>query len=161
MRKIYHFILVIFPIILAVLSNLPQNHDDKIIVLLINYKLEISIFVALVVLILQFYFCFFRNEDTVIKIWSRNFLRFIAKEELGGGEYQTRISILRPQKGWRFIIKYLYFILFINFINNFKNGDWKKLIKNIPIHLCSDYLTIYTRYSYPKEDKSYTHFRIY
>lgn len=71
-----------------------------------DYKVEISIVCFVCIILLEFYeWCF--AEDHTIRNWTKKFLRFIAKEKLGGAEYNTRISILRPQKGWRFILKYI------------------------------------------------------
>ena len=160
MKKLKYCILVIGPSILAFLSNLPANSENNFICKLIEYKLVVSLIITGLILFVQICELIFTKEERVIRAWTKRFLRFIAKEQLGGGEYHTRISILRPQKGWQFIIQYLYFVFIKNFIKNFKNGTWKKSIRNIPIHLCSKYLTIYARYSYPNEEKSYTHFRI-
>ena len=160
MKKLKNWILVIGPSIMAFLSNLPIESTKPFIAKLIQYKLCVSIFITLLILLIQFYELIFSKEERVIKAWTKRFLRFIAKEQLGGGEYHTRISILRPEKGWKFILKYLYFVFVKNFINNFKDRTWGKYIRNIPIHLFSDYLTLYARYSYPNEEKSYTHFKI-
>ena len=160
MKKLKYCILVIGPSILAFISNLPSNSANIFISKLIEYRFIISIIITGLILVVQIWQLIFTKEEKVIKAWTKHFLRFIAKEELGGGEYYTRISILRPEKGWKFITKYLYFVFIKNFINNFKNHTWRKHIRNIPIHLFSDYLTIYARYSYPNEEMSYTHFRI-
>lgn len=152
--------MVIGPSILAFLSNLPSYSGNNLISKLIDYKLSVSLTITGLILFVQIYEFIFTKEEKVIREWTKEFLRFIAKEQLGGGEYHTRISIFRPQKGWRIIFKYLYFVFIKNFFYNFKNGTWSKYIRNTPIYLFSDYLTLYARYSYPKEEKSYTHFRI-
>ena len=162
MKKIKNWFSVLGPTIITILSFLPTNaqnqYINKALQICNNNKLFISLSICIIIFSFQVYELI--NKDKQIKLWTRHFLRFMAKEQLGGGEYNTRISVFRPQKGWQFIIKYLYFVFVKNFINNFKNKTWNKYIKNTPIRLFSDYLTLYERYSYPKEDKSYTHFRV-
>ena len=110
MKKLKYCILVIGPSILAFLSNLPANSEKNFICKLIEYKLVVSLIITGLILFVQICELIFTKEERVIRAWTKRFLRFIAKEQLGGGEYHTRISILRPQKGWQFIIQYLYFV---------------------------------------------------
>lgn len=145
--------------VLAALSNLEPAEDKQWLTKLNEYKVEISIICFSCILLLEFYEWFF-VEDRTIKKWTKKFLRFIAKEKLGGAEYNTRISILRPQKGWRIILKYIWHSCVLNSIENCKNCTWRKALNNIPIHLFTDYLTVYSRFSYPKEEASMTYFRV-
>ena len=115
MKKLKYCILVIGPSILAFLSNLPANSENNFICKLIEYKLVVSLIITGLILFVQICELIFTKEERVIRAWTKRFLRFIAKEQLGGGEYHTRISILRPQKGWQFIIQYLYFVFIKNF----------------------------------------------
>lgn len=160
MKKLKYCLLVAGPTTMAFLSNLPTNSTNNIIYKLIEYKLAVSLIITIPIILIQLYEIISKKEDRVIKSWAKRFLRFIAKEQLGGGEFNTRISILRPQKGWQFIMGYLYFVFITNFVNNFKNRTWIKYLKNTPISLFSDYLTLYARYSYPNEEISHTHFKI-
>ncbi len=159
MKKIKYAIATLCPILLAFLSNLPNEHTNVFVNFLIQHKLIISIISVAAIFIVEICTILFA-EDHIIRNWTRKFLRFIAKEKLGGGEYNTRISILRPQKGWRFILKYIWHAYFVCFIENFKKHSWKRVFLNTPIHLFSEYLTVYARYSYPKERTSMTHFRV-
>ena len=87
-----------------------ENSENNFICKLIEYKLVVSLIITGLILFVQICELIFTKEERVIRAWTKRFLRFIAKEQLGGGEYHTRISILRPQKGWQFIIQYLYFV---------------------------------------------------
>lgn len=147
-----------FTVILALLSNIPNCSNNRLLQWIIEYKLHISIVCAAFILLFQYYE--YVSEDRIIKAWTKKFLRFIAKEKLGGPEYNTRISIFRAQKGWRIVFRYIWYSLVICSIDNWKNHTWQRAFRNIPIHLFSDYLTIYVRYSYPKEDGSMTLFRV-
>lgn len=159
MKKVRYLIVSVSSAVLAFLSNLEPNQNKQWLMTLNDKKVEISIVCFACIVLLEFYeWCF--AEDHTIRNWTKKFLRFIAKEKLGGAEYNTRISILRPQKGWRFILKYIWYSCVLNSIENFKNGTWKRVLKNIPIHLFSDYLTVFTRFSYPKEETSMTYFRV-
>lgn len=158
-KKIKYGIATLCPVILAFLSNLPNEHSSIFVKFFIQHKLTISVICVIALFMVELCSVFFM-EDHIIRNWTRKFLRFIAKEKLGGAEYNTRISILRPQKGWRFILKYIWYAYFVCFIENFKKHSWKKVFQNTPIHLFSDYLTVYARYSYPRERISMTHFRV-
>lgn len=102
----------------------------------------------------------FFKRDKHQKEWLKTFLKHIVDEHLGSDTYQTRISIFRKQAGYIVFVKTLWFYIVVCFINNFKNHCWKQSFRNIAIHLMSDYLVIYVRYSYPKAKKSCTYFRL-
>lgn len=159
MKKFRYLLVSVGSAVLALLSNLPAETDKNWLKHLIENKVAISFVCFSVIILFEIYDWWF-GEDVIIRNWTKKFLKFIAKEKLGGAEYNTRISILRPQKGWRFILKYMWYAFIINFINNFKNKTWGRAICNVPIHLFSDYLTVFARYSYPKEITSMTHFRV-
>ena len=107
MKKVRYLIVSVSSAVLAFLSNLEPNQNKQWLMTLNDKKVEISIVCFACIVLLEFYeWCF--AEDHTIRNWTKKFLRFIAKEKLGGAEYNTRISILRPQKGWRFILKYIW-----------------------------------------------------
>lgn len=164
MKKAKTAILLIGPTIIGILSVLPQaNTKSSVIneaIQVLNQNAPwIALIISILILLLQLSELLPPKENEVIKAWTKRFLRFIAKEQLGGGEYNTRVSVLRPQKGYRFIFDYLWIIFVKNFIANWKNHTWIMSIRNIPKPF-ADYLTLYARYSYPNEETSYTHFKI-
>ena len=105
MKKIANSLLFIGPIIRSFLSVLSENEENWFLKLMVDYKVRISITILALIILIQIWKIFLQKEDRIIKIWVDEFLRFIAREDLGGGEYKTRISIFRRQKGIIFIWK--------------------------------------------------------
>lgn len=68
--------------------------------------------------------------------------------------------MFRAGKGYNFIFRYLWYFWVLNFMDNFTSKKCWQRAKNIPIHLFSKYLTVYIRYSYPKQPKTYTYLRV-
>lgn len=98
-----------------------------------------------------------KNEQ----VWVNHVLQYILNQNFGGNNYHTRITIMKAEKGYRIIFKYIYKALLCNFFNNFREHTWKIYLRHIPIHLSSKYLVVYARYSYPNEDtNTFIHFRI-
>lgn len=100
------------------------------------------------------------SRDAVRRKWLRKFFALIIANELGGDNYYTKVSLLRPKFGYQIILPYLFYCLILTCYDNTINHKWHIKLKNIPIHLRTQYLTIYARYSYPRTKRSYTHFRI-
>ncbi len=158
MKQIANFLLFFGPIILSFLSVLSENEEHWFLKLIVDYKVRISITILALIILFQIWKIFLQKEDRIIKIWVDEFLRFIAREDLGGGEYKTRISIFRRQKGIIFIWKYIYIII-KNPSKIFICKTYRD-IKNILFSISSNFLTLYARYSYPNEDiTSYTYFK--
>lgn len=101
------------------------------------------------------------ERDKIQKKWIKNFLRHIVCLDLGGENYHTRVSVLRPKWGYQIFLKRVWYFLILRFIENFKEKTWKQSFKQLPIHLGTKYLVVYQRYSYPEEKKSYTYFRVH
>ena len=102
----------------------------------------------------------YRGRERHIKAWLVTFLKHILDEHLAGEIYHTRISILRVERGYKVFFKSLFYFVFSNFCNNFKNATWRNSFKDIAVHIMSDYLTVYTKYSYPKAKNSHAYFRL-
>ena len=92
------------------------------------------------------------------KKWLQRLLQHIIDQNLGGEEYETRITIFCKRKGWRFIIQYLFHYL-IHYII-FRNLNFNRFclaLRKCP-NLFKEYLVIYNRFSFPEQRKSYTFF---
>ena len=100
------------------------------------------------------------GRDNIRRKWLKQLFSHIITAELGGKNYYTKVSLLRPRYGYQIFFQYLFYCFFLSFYDNTAKRKWKLRIKNIPIHFRTQYLTIYARYSYPKMRKSYTHIRI-
>lgn len=100
------------------------------------------------------------GRKAVRKKWLRQFFAHIIATELGGDNYYTKVSLLCPRYGYQIILPYLFYCLFLTCYDNTVNRRWILRLKNIPIHLRTQYLTVYARYSYPQVKKSYTHIRV-
>lgn len=100
------------------------------------------------------------RKKRAIRRWSDSFLRHIIEEHLNGRNYQTRISILRPQQGWQIILQYLFIYPLSSFISGHNHIRWRVFFKNIPYKLFADYLTVYARFGHSDTKMTYTHFFI-
>lgn len=109
-------------------------------------KIALGVFVVLIILHLIFYFTGGRSN----KKWLQQFMKHIIDQNLGGAEYETRITIFHRKKGWKFIIPYM--------LHHIRHGHFYEAFKCRP-HLSGEYLVIYNRFSFPKQNKSYTFFR--
>lgn len=100
------------------------------------------------------------GRDNIRKKWLKQLFSHIITTELGGRNYYTKVSLLRPRYGYQIFFQYLFYCFFLSCYDNTVKRKWTLRIKNIPIHFRTQYLTIYARYSYPKMKKSYSHIRI-
>lgn len=157
--KLLNISTIILTIVLSTLSLIPTTWNNNIIQWIRANSFVIALFSGAIVISLHLMDLFFKRNKYQ-KEWLKTFLKHIVDEHLGSDIYHTRISIFRKQAGYIVFAKTLWFYIFISFINNFKNHCWKQSIRNIAIHLMSDYLVIYVRYSYPKAKKSCTYFRL-
>lgn len=110
-----------------------------------KFGISITIFVILFILHVSCY----HWGGSKNKKWLQRLLQHIIEQNLGGAEYETRITIFCKRKGFRFIIPYLF--------NHLKHGRFYLAFKNRP-KLFNKYLVIYNRFSFPKQKKSYTFF---
>lgn len=157
--KLLNISTIILTIVLSTLSLIPATWNN----IFAKFIRENSLIIALLsggIVIFLHLIDLFLKRNKYQKEWLKTFLKHIVDEHLGSDTYQTRISIFRKQAGYIVFFKTLWFYIFVCFINNFKNHCWKQSFRNIAIHLMSDYLVIYVRYSYPKAKKSCTYFRL-
>lgn len=150
---------IILTLILSSLGLIPVKCENSLLQWMRENSLIIALFSGSLVILLHLLDLFF-NRDKYQKEWLRTFLKHIVDEHLGSDTYQPRITIFRSQAGYIVFVKTLWFYVFVCFINNFKNHCWKQSFQNIAVHLMSDYLVIYVRYSHPKAKKSCTYFRL-
>lgn len=160
-HKWLNIAVIILTVVIALLQLLPQPVEDEFFAY--TYLREHSIkivFIVSVLVILVHLYDIFVEKTSIQQKWTKRFLKHIIYQHLGGDNYHTRISILRARKGWRIFPGRLYHYVFRQFIENFKNHTWIVSLRQIPIHLFSDYLIVYERYSFPKDKRSYTYFLI-
>lgn len=152
---------IVFTAILWSMQMLPEYKEDEFFLLpfLREYKFYIALS-AFLVIVGYHLFDILVERDKIEKKWVKKFLHHIVNLDLGGNNYHTRVSVLRAKKGYRIILSRLWYLLIIRFFENFKDHCWLQSIRQIPIHLFSEYLYVYQRYSYPKEKRSYTCFRV-
>lgn len=158
-QKILNILTISLTVVLWGLQMLP-NESSNVVLQWIKINLYwIAGGSALVVILLHVY-DLYRGRERHIKEWLTTFLKHILDEHLAGEIYHTRISILRIEPGHIVFFKTLFHFVFRNFCNNFKKGTWRNSFKDIAVHIMSDYLTVYVRYSYPKAKHSHVYFRL-
>lgn len=102
------------------------------------------------VLLAALHVAFYLWAENKNKKWLQRLLQHIIEQNLGGGEYETRITIFGQKKGWRFVLPYIWYAI--------RHSHMGKRLKCCP-NPFKDYLVIYNRFSYPEQRKSYTYFR--
>lgn len=152
-NRVLNISTIILTIILSSLGLIPDEWNSEFFQWIRNNSLGIALSSGGLVILLHLVDMLF-NRNKYQKEWLKTFLKHIVDEHLGSDTYQTRISILRKQRGYIVFIKTLWFYVFVSFINNFKDCCWKQSLRNIAVHMMSDYLVIYVRYSYPKAKKA-------
>lgn len=158
-QKILNILTIILTVILWGLQMLPNESNNTVLKWLNTYLYWIAGISAAIVIALHI-IDLYRGRERHIKAWLVTFLKHILDEHLAGEIYHTRISILRVERGYKVFFKSLIYFVFSNFCNNFKNATWRNSFKDIAVHIMSDYLTVYTRYSYPKAKNSHAYFRL-
>lgn len=156
-QKFLNILTILLTAILSGLQMLPNESNNTVLQWLNTYLYWIAGTSAVIVLhIIDLY----RGRERHIKEWLVTFLKHILDEHLAGEIYHTRISILRVERRYKVFFKSLFHFVFRKFCNNFKNATWKNSFKDIAVHIMSDYLTVYVRYSYPKAKHSHVYFRL-
>lgn len=92
------------------------------------------------------------NIETGKKKWLRAFLKHVIQQDLGGDQFETRITIFREQMGLYFLPKYIWRCILK------RRGLWNRL-RNMPSPL-DKYLVPYIRYSFPDSTPSTSFFKI-
>lgn len=150
---------IILTIILSGLQMLPNEPTNVVLQWIRVYIYWIAGISAAIVIALHI-IDLYRGRERHIKEWLVTFLKHILDEHLAGEFYHTRISILRIEPGYKVFFKSLFHFVFRKFCNNFKNATWRNSFKDIAVHIMSDYLTVYARYSYPKAKHSHVYFQL-
>lgn len=151
---------VLFTILLWYLQEIPSSSDRQYDIFLREHKIlvaSVATFIVIVAIVIDNIIDYFARRNK-IKNWSKSFLKHIIEEHLDGGDYQTRITIFRPRKGYEIILPYLL-IFPVKAIFKKQYRVWNKSYWiNIPIRLFDDYLSVYARYGHSDNYYSYTHF---
>lgn len=149
-------------LLLWYLQEIPQKSDSWYDNFLREHKYELalgSLVLCICAYIFEEIYDYIRKRCSV-KRWTDSFLKHIIKEHLSGRNFQTRITILKPMKGYEIIFQYIFiYPIKAFFLKHYKvchKGFWN----NIPYKLFDDYLSIYARYGHSDTHTSYTHFLI-
>lgn len=152
---------IVFTTILWSMQMLPEKSDNEYFFLpfLRDHKYWIT-FASFGIIVGYHLFDILVERNKIQKKWVKKFLEHIVNLDLGGNNYHTRVSVLRAKKGYRIFLSRLWYLFIIRFFENFKEHSWLQSFRQIPIHLFSEYLYVYQRYSFPKGKRSYTCFRV-
>lgn len=158
-RKLLNISVILLTIILWGLQMLEKLPEGWFKTFLNTNTFQIASFAGGIVIVFHLLDLYY-GKETVRRTWLERLFAHIINEHLGGNNYTTKISMLRPKYGYQILLPYIYYCFVLCFFDNFVKGMWKTKLKNIPIHLRTKYLVVYARYSYPKQKKSHAHFRI-
>lgn len=144
------------------LQEMPSPAVEWYDIALEKHKVGCALTALVLVFLLEVFIAIITSirKKRAIKRWSDSFLRHIIQEHLNGRNYQTRISILRPQKGWQIILPYLFIYPLYSFFSGHNHIRWRVFFNNIPLKIFADYLTIYARFGHSDQKLSFTHFFI-
>lgn len=157
--KFLNISVIILTMMLWCLQMTHKLPSGRLTVFINDHIFGIASVVGVAVIGLHIYDMFY-SKHAIRRKWLRQFFAHIIATELGGDNYYTKISLMRPKYGYQIILPYLYYCIILTCFDSTVNRKWGVRLRNIPIHLRTQYLTIYARYSYPKIKKSYTHIRI-
>lgn len=144
------------------LQEVPQDSLEWYNQFLVEHKINIAL-VALIVTVVAMIIDTYvehRRQRTAIDRWANSFLKHIVDSHLSGGNFETRISILRPCKGYKLIFSYLVAYPLKALIKEHHKIKGRAYWKNFPYKIFDDYLSIYARYGHSQRFRSYTHFLI-
>lgn len=151
---------IAFTVLLWYLQEIPSSSQEWYDLFLKEHKIGIALFALIMAIgfvVIDCYIAYYENKSSIRK-WVDSFLKHIIKEHLSGRNFQTRISILRPCKGYEIIIPYLLvYPLKAILYSHYKICN-KAYWENIPYKLFDKYLIIYARYGHSDNVVSYTHF---
>lgn len=147
-------------LLLWYLQEMPQISDTWYDNLLKENKYNIALYAMMITIaaISLDYLLSYRKQTKSVKMWMGSFLKHIIKEHLEGRNFHTRISILRPQKGYKLILSYLICYPLKAFFSKHHKICNKAYWENVPYKIFDDYLVVYARYGHSDKYTSYTHF---
>lgn len=151
---------VLLTILLWYLQEIPSDSNRQYDLFLREHKIvvaSVAAFIIVAAIIIDDIVDYFTRRNK-IENWSKSFLKHIVEEHLGGGDYQTRITIFRPCKGYRIVLPYLLMYPIKAILRRKYKVRNKSYWENLPMRLFDDYLSVYARYEHSDNNYSYTHF---
>ena len=104
---------------------------------LAKYKFEIAYFGLFVTLLTALITSLYEEltKRRTIDSWAKNFMSHIIEQHLCGGDSKTRITIFKPQKGYKLILPYIFcYPIKAFFMTDYKiNGQafWSNILKEV------------------------------
>lgn len=164
--KIFRFLDKIFAILLtALLWYLQEYKSDSprpFTKFLTQYKFDVALYGLLITLLIAIIVYIYEavKKRNAIDSWAKSFMEHIIAEHLSGGNWKTRITIFKPQKGYKLILSYIFIYPIKAFLMTDYKINGQAFWTNIPYKLFSDYLAIYSRICFSNNKDSFTHFKI-
>ena len=128
--KWLNILVIVFTAILWAIQMIPTQKEGENFFLpyLRDYKYWIALTSFVLVIVYHLYDIFVECEHIQRK-WIKKFLRHIVYLDLGGDNYHTRVSILRPKSGYQIFIKRVWYFIILRFIENFKEKTYPNHVR--------------------------------
>lgn len=144
--------------LLWALQEMKEDYKDCF---LVQNGLWIGTAISGVVLLIGLYYSYlnYNSDRIVLDKWAHMLLRHILDQYLANDNYNTRLTIFKPKKGWKTWGKYISHVMLGNIVENVHNKKFLLSIKNFPIHARTDYLQQSDRVTSSKSPGSMTIFK--
>lgn len=109
---------------------------------LVQNGLWVGVAISDVVLLIGLYYSYltYNSDRIVLDKWVHMLLRHILDQYLANDNYNTRLTIFKPKKGWKTWGKYISHVIFGNIVENSHNKKFLLSFNNFPIHGRTMYL---------------------
>ncbi len=156
MKKFINILLIILPLLLWLLQNIP-TFDSGFFKWIDNHLFWISLIIigAYICSYIGLKICnYLDKENCILRFFDR-----ITEEHLIVNDPTTRITLFKKESGMIFFWRYLLYVIKDTFTLLFNPIDSVKAYSHIPSPFC-DYLVVSVRKSYPRSKSSYTYFKL-
>lgn len=162
MRKTITYLYIVsgslLTFLLWVLQELKDVHKESF---LAQNGLWIGVAISVVVLIIGLYYSYltYNSDRIILEKWTHMLLRHILDQYLANDNFNTRLTIFKPKKGWKTWRKYICHVILGNIVENKRNKKFLLSLKNFPIHGRTMYLQQLNRVTSSKSPGSMTIFK--
>ena len=128
---------------------------------LVEYGFRIGFAASAVVFVIGLYYSYlyYNSEKKILDKWAHMLLKHILNQYLANDNYNTRLTIFKPKKGWKTWGKYICDVILGNFFDNCRKKRILLSLSSFPIHARTIYLQQTDRVASSKNPSSMTIFK--